>query len=117
MVLYGTDWMSHLNTRYEPYNEQYINHKHRVDYCINCVPLFDLFTIILLVPYHISYRYPALPISPKIENFGLEGILKCKIIDILLIICTMNYLFSLFTQCVESFLVLNSKYNEKIKKF
>ena len=47
--------LSHLNTRYEPYNEQYIAHGHRVYCCINCVLVFALFTIILLL----AYRYPA----------------------------------------------------------
>ena len=53
----GTVWhrLSHLNTRYEPYNEQYITHGHRAYCCINCVLVFALFTIILLL----AYRYPA----------------------------------------------------------
>ena len=40
--------LSHLNTRYEPYNEQYINHRHRAYCCINYVLIFAFFTIILL---------------------------------------------------------------------
>ena len=60
--------LSNLNTRYEPYNEQYINHGHRVYCCINYVLVFVLFTIILLPPHHIPYCYPALPIGPKIET-------------------------------------------------
>ena len=32
----------------------------RGGYCINYMLVFDLFTIILLIPYHISFRYPAL---------------------------------------------------------
>ena len=49
----GTVWhrLSLLNTIYERYNEQYINHRHRAYWCINYVLLFAVFTIILLVPY------------------------------------------------------------------
>ena len=60
--------LSNLNGTYEHYCEQYINHRHRVDCYINCVPVFSFFIIILLVPYDISYRYPALTISPKVET-------------------------------------------------
>ena len=56
----GTVWhrLSHLNTRYEPYNEQYITHRHRVYCCINYVLVFALFTIILLLAS--VYQYPCL---------------------------------------------------------
>ena len=44
-----TSILSHLNTMNEPYNDSRPIHRHRVDYCINCVLVFALFTIILLV--------------------------------------------------------------------
>ena len=39
--------LSNLNGTYEPYNEEYINHRHRVNCCINYVLVFALFTIIM----------------------------------------------------------------------
>ena len=47
----GTVWhrLSHLNTRYEPSNEQCINHRHSTYCCINYVLVFAVFTIILLL--------------------------------------------------------------------
>ena len=43
--------LSHLNTRYEQYNDRYITRRHRAYYCINYVRLFALFTIILFLAY------------------------------------------------------------------
>ena len=49
----GTVWhrLSLLNTIYERYNEQYNNYRHTVYCCINCVLVFAVFTIILLLAY------------------------------------------------------------------
>ena len=33
---HGMPCLSHLNDRYEQSNNQYINHRHRYSYCINC---------------------------------------------------------------------------------
>ena len=54
----GTVWhrLSHLNTRHEPSNEQYINHRHRSYFCINCYLLFWLFHTYFA---RSVYRYPA----------------------------------------------------------
>ena len=41
--------LGHFNGSYERYTEQYINCRHRVYWYINCVLLFQLFTIILLL--------------------------------------------------------------------
>ena len=62
---------SHLNTRYDHYNEQYINHGHRVYCCINYVLVFALFMIILLVPYHIPYGTPPFWLVQKLKQTKL----------------------------------------------
>ena len=59
----GTVWhrLSHLSTRYEPYNEQYITHRHRVYCCINYVLVFAFFAInFWRIRYNIKikYQYP-----------------------------------------------------------
>ena len=47
--------LSHLNNRYEPYIDRHLIYRHMVDYCINCVLVVDLFTIILLVVAHLTF--------------------------------------------------------------
>ena len=44
-----TGILSHLNTRYEHYNKQYINHRHTLYCCINCRFLCCLVSIFLLL--------------------------------------------------------------------
>ena len=58
----GNVWhrLSHLNTRYEPENEQYINQRHRAYCCINYVLVFAVFMIIfdaIRYDFKITYRY------------------------------------------------------------
>ena len=72
---------SHFTATYGQFNDQYLIYRHRGGHCIDSVLIFALFKIILLVPYHISYRYPALPISPNIEigrTWSVFNLLNCN---------------------------------------
>ena len=46
---HGMPYLSHFDARYEQYINQYLIYRHRVNCCINCVFVFQLFMIILLV--------------------------------------------------------------------
>ena len=63
--------LSHLITRYEHYNEQYINQRHRSYCCIDCLLLFSLFYTCFAVLLTCVRRYPAFTTTTKLKQTKL----------------------------------------------